>query len=326
MGKKGYNTLAYLDDYAGAESTHAKAQQAYQTFKNLANTLGLDLALSKCAEPSTSITWLGFLIDSVKMEVSIPPQKLLDVLTECDSWMLKLKATKSMIQSLLGKLMHLAHCITAARKFTSRITSTLSNMHKNNQTWTTISSEFKADVNWFRHFALESNGRALLMPKRDSIFIECDSSLTGGGGHSSEYFYTWEYSDQHKAQLPAIHQLEAVNLVIAYRTLCPTENTAGKCITLVTDNSSSAFALTSGRTRDPILSACAREMWLQAALADHDIQIVHKPGIDIPLADALSRMHDDASKAKLADRLIESAGITRCPPNLNGLSFLSLNL
>lgn len=104
-----------------------------------------------------------------------------------------------MIQSLLGKLMHLSHCITAARKFTARITSTLSYMHTKNQRWTMITDEFKADVDWFRKFAALSNGRALIAPEREGIFIECDSSLSGGGGHSSCAYYSWEYTELYKA-------------------------------------------------------------------------------------------------------------------------------
>lgn len=167
MQKMGYNILAYLDDYAGAESSEEKALQAYTAFMDLSKSLGLELALNKCEAPTTKITWLGFLLDSEEMVVSIPSTKLQEVLLECDKWMNRTTASKSMIQSLLGKLMHLAHCITAARKFTSRITGTLSYMHSNHRSWTTISSEFKEDVNWFREFAELSNGRALITPKRE---------------------------------------------------------------------------------------------------------------------------------------------------------------
>lgn len=300
MGKKGLHTLAYLDDYAGAESSKEKATKAYSTFQDLASSLGLELALNKCAEPATTITWLGFNLDSIKMEVSIPDQKLKDVLWECDSWMERSKASKSMIQSLLGKLMHLANCVTAARKLTGCITSTLSYMHQSKQSWTTISAEFKEDVNWFRNFTTASNGKALIAPKREEIDITCDSSMTGGGGHSNSHYYSWVYSEKHRLQFPAIHQLEATNLVVAYRTLCPKSGTAGKNIVLITDNLSSAYALSTGCTRDSVLSACAREMWLQAAVADHDILFRHMPGVDIPLADALSRQHDDSSKKAYA--------------------------
>lgn len=152
----------------------------------------------------------------------------------------------------------------------------------------------------------------------------CDSSLTGAGGHSDCEFYSWQYSDKHREQFKVIHQLEATNVVVAYRTLCPKTDTAGKCIVLVSDNISSVFALSTGRTKDSVLSACAREMWLQTAIADHDIQFEHKAGIDIPLADALSRRHDDASKDSYARQIIRELSLTMCRPKLHGLHFLKL--
>lgn len=220
--------------------------------------------------------------------------------------------------------MHLSHCITAARKFTARITSTLSYMHRNGQSWTTISSEFKKDVDWFRKFAATSNGK-VIAPAREEIDIVYDSSLTGGGGHSNTSYYSWEYTQGHKSAFKAIHQLEATNLVIAYMTLCPSQGTAGKTIVLITDNMSSAYTLSTGCTRDPILAACAREMWLQAAIADHDIQFRHKPGIEIPLADALSRRHVDSNMDTYARRAIKSNKLSMCLPNLSRLQFLNVN-
>lgn len=95
---------------------------------------------------------------------------------------------------------------------------------------------------------------------------------------------------------------------------------------LITDNISSAYALSTGRTKDTVLSSCAREMWLQAASSDHDVQFVHKPGTEIPLADALSRMHEDSIKATYARRCIDRAGLSKCSSNIRGLKFLSIYL
>lgn len=87
-----------------------------------------------------------------------------------------------MIQSLVGKLIHIATCIKHARKFVARILATLRYMTSVNQEWTTINAEFKADVQWFKNYAAVANGIALINPPRNEFYIECDSSLTGGGG------------------------------------------------------------------------------------------------------------------------------------------------
>jgi len=89
---------------------------------------------------------------------------------------------------------------------------------------------------------------------------------------------------------PTIHQLEAVNLVVAVKTLLPT-NPTGFEVVVHTDNSASVATLSSGRGSDPVLLACARELWLEAAKRSFVITIIHKAGVLLELADALSRAH-----------------------------------
>ena len=75
----------------------------------------------------------------------------------------------------------------------------------------------------------------------------------------------------------AIHELEAFNLLLAVRSLVPS-NSAGIVVIVNTDNAASAAALSSGRATDATLGVCAREIWLLAALRSYDIEVRHKPG------------------------------------------------
>lgn len=79
----------------------------------------------------------------------------------------------------------------------------------------------------------------------------------------------------------------------------------------------------SGKTKDPVLGACAREMWLLAAKADHDIDIQHRCGALIPLADALSRYSSDLNKATLADQLIHERNLKQLRPCLSNYVFFN---
>ena len=62
-------------------------------------------------------------------------------------------------------------------------------------------------------------------------------------------------------------------------------------IKVITDNSASVAAINTGRTRDYILAACSRELWLVAAVQQLTITLEHAPGETLVLADALSRRH-----------------------------------
>lgn len=323
MAKHGWTVLAFLDDFAGVEQTQLRAEKAYNQFLQISKELGLQLALDKCAPPSQQLQWLGYDIDILNMVISIPKEKLDQVLEECSAWTHKAKASERMIQSLIGKLLHVANCITHGRKFVTRILAMLRYMKSVNRMWTTVGPEFRADIAWFLHYSQKGNGIALINPTLETIYIECDSSLSAGGGSSVSHCYFWVYTKHHMQKYTQIHQLEAINLLVAYRTLCPLQNTTGKKVIIVTDNSGSAYALTTGKTKDPTLAACAREMWLHATCADHQIEIQHQTGDCIPLSDALSRAHFDARKAKLASDTIQSRNLILVKPKLANYVFFT---
>ena len=121
--------------------------------------------------------------------------------------------------------------------------------------YTVITQEVTADIRWFRAYAQKSNGTQLIAPQREDFFIECDSCLEEGGGHSKDLYYMLEYDQAHREQCQHITQLEAVNLVTAYRTLAP-HNAPGLKVVIFTDNPSSKHALSTGRTKCTVL--CTR--------------------------------------------------------------------
>ena len=310
MRKMGYNVLVYLDDFCGIECSRQKADEAYAAFMALTADLGLQLAPTKCIPPTNCLEWLGFIVDTNAMIVSVPGPKLLEILQECRQWTARNAASKKDIQSLVGKLVHISRCLPHARRFICRILSTLRNAPERGQVHLTTS--FKADVRWFEKYAELSNGTRLLEPDLVDFNIECDSSLTGGGGNSDVCFYELPYDKSHYKICTHITQSEAVNIVTAYRTLTP-HYAVGMRVVVYTDSLSSKFALQTGKTKDSVLAACSRQMWLEAALRDQTVSIRHKPGVQIPLADALSRSKDPAMKRKAA-RMVNERGLKRLHP------------
>lgn len=148
----------------------------------------------------------------------------------------------------------------------SRILSTLRAMADKN--WTTVTQDFKRDVFWFVKYAESANGILYYSPAKKEIEIQCDLSLTGGGGLSGHYFYTWRYPESHTNKYPLIDHLEAINLLVAFRTLATLVRETGACIVMATDIGSS-YAIQIGKTKDKVFADCAREMWLEALSSGH---------------------------------------------------------
>lgn len=325
MRQAGHMVYAYLDDYAGCSKTQTEALVAYNEFQHLMDQLGLKLAPDKCYPPAKIITWLGYTVNTEVMEVSIPKKKLEEVCELCNAWLNRSKVNKRDLQSFIGKILHIVPCVRHARKFTARMLAVLRAMV--NKNWTTIKKDFKADVQWFARYATQANGVSLFAPQVDYVLtIECDACLTGGGGNTDRYYYQWTVNDQFKRTYKAIHQIEAINIVVAFKTFCSTKSIKGKGVHILTDNLSSSYALNSGVTKDPVLAACARQLWLEGAVKDVDITITHKAGDLIPLADALSRVKYDLTKRQFADAEIRARGLSQLPPVLNGYEFFNGSL
>ena len=78
-----------------------------------------------------------------------------------------------------------------------------------------------------------------------------------------------------------------VNILIAIRRF---KLQWASCKVLIhCDNEAVVTVLKSGKTRDPYLAACARNIWFESALADIDLQYAYIRGIDNKVADVLSR-------------------------------------
>lgn len=107
------------------------------------------------------------------MTISVPPEKLEQVVKECSKWLSKKRANKKMIQSILGKLIYVSACINQGRKFVSRILETLRAMGDKNWTW--VGDEFRKDIEWFHRYGAIANGVHLYSIDKPSIVIECDS-------------------------------------------------------------------------------------------------------------------------------------------------------
>ena len=299
LEKRGVWSKCYLDDFVGVEKRKVTADRSYRKVEDVAKTLGLDLSPHKCVAPATVVTWLGYTVDTRNMTVALPEQKIQEALELCSVWLKKEEATRKELRSLFGKLKHIATCIVPANRFLSRILDALKGTpFKGSHP---LPSEIKKDISWFIESAKALNGVFLIPPKVLKEWrIECDSSLLGGGAFSPTHFYSEVYKEDYIKKVGGIVQLEAVNAVHALSCLLPV-NPNGYKIKLVTDNQATQLVLSKGKGKDRTLNACSRQLWLIAAKANTEIEVVHLAGTKMKLADALSRPQDKVLEGKAVE-------------------------
>ena len=83
------------------------------------------------------------------MTVTLPPQKLAEIMDIVSSWLLKITSTLQNLRSLLGKLLYVAQCFPQARMFTNRMLEMLRACPC--QGCIALSDEFRKDY-WFHPY------------------------------------------------------------------------------------------------------------------------------------------------------------------------------
>ena len=115
--------------------------------------------------------------------------------------------------------------------------------------------------------------------------IYLDTCLTGLGGCFKNMVYTISLPLGFKNY--SIVHLEMLNIVVALKVWGPMWRDAR--IQIHCDNLAVVQVLTSGGSRDSILSTCAHNIWLLSALYNISIQFSHIAGVENTVADLLSR-------------------------------------
>ena len=132
------------------------------------------------------------------------------------------------------------------------------------------------------------NGVSLYDHKPIRVTVELDAGLTGFGGHCGCYVY----------HLPIVRgfmnwsivHLEMVNILIVIRLFKSLWR--GRKILIKCDNEAVVSVLKTGKTQDPYLATCGRNIWYGSTMSDIDHQYTHIRGTDNKVADILSRWQD----------------------------------
>ena len=287
MAQKSVQILPYIDDLVGI-GVEDHAEDDFQRLQQVIEYLGLSLALDKTQTPSTSVKWLGIQFDTRKMEMRLPDDKIKDILSLIRSWDKKNTCNKKEVQRLLGSLIFVARVCKPARLFLNRMLKFLRSFQNDNEV-KQIQEEFRQDTRWFQSFLPVYNGVALMESKKRDIHLEVDACLSGCGGITNEKYYTVEYHTDILEKNYHISQLELLNVLVALKELCKDESHVK--IHVRCDNMSSVCMLQSGKGRDSVMLCIARNIWHWAAQKDIDIIATHVPGVEMTIADALSRNH-----------------------------------
>ena len=208
----------------------------------------------------------------------MPQEKVRDTLNAITTMREKRSTTVKALQSILGKILHMAKCVTPARLFLE---------------------------DW--------NGTSLINTGQPSREIVADACPRGFGAADGERCYSVAVPD-HMQEIH-ISALEAINVLVAVSTFTDAHD-RGKVIRVRCDNSAAVDVFRTGKAVDQTLLAYARAMWLIQATRQFRLVFVHTPGVEMTVADSLSRAPFHHPSRTRANQIMEINNLQLCTPDM----------
>ena len=151
MKSKAYDIINYIDDVIGF-GTVSTAKPSFDTLQELLQKLGFDISFKQLVEPTTKVTCLGIEEYTKEFTISVPNEKLNNIMYVCNNWSDKSQCTKKELHSLLGCLLYISKCAKTSRTFLNHILDTLrAHFGKEKKS---LDINFHRDLNWFKNVYL----------------------------------------------------------------------------------------------------------------------------------------------------------------------------
>ena len=304
-----FSSINYSDDIGGGERTLDRATESYTALAELLQDLGLSESTSKAHAPSTSMPYLGVNFDTVRMEMSIPVEKLTEVRELLGAWSRKTKATKKGLQQLLGKLFWVSRCVKFSRGFMARLLNQLADMHclPDNKK-VPISEECRLDIKWWSRYIRRFNGIECMYPDDpmdlslgqlldSSALVNCgDAQPLGGGSYFGSEYWSRPFPRWLQDTSYGIHIKEFwVALVSAWLW---GEKWRGKIVYVFCDNVAVVETLDKQKPSDTKLQELLREYMYVVCTRGFTPKFRTIGTKENEVADYISRRHDPVAAAE----------------------------
>ena len=288
--------IHYLDDYLiiGAPDCD-ECQKALTSLLEVFQRLGLPVAEEKLEGPCTCLKFLGFELDSKKMDVRLPHCKLQELKILLRQWQGKKSSTKKELESLVGKLAFASRVVKPGKTFLRRMFELLSGIRQPHH-HVRLNGQFRSDLQWWVTFLSAWNGVSILEQhgcQRSSIHFATDASgCFGCGAVWGEVWFQLQWPQSYethelKLKQESITFKEIVPIVIACAVWGPAWAT--KSVTVHCDNEGAVAVVNSGYSRIPPIMHMLRCLFFIRAYYQITLRAVHVPGRENDLADAISR-------------------------------------
>ena len=283
----GHICMGHIDDsLLVAYSLGSCRKKIYDTV-NLFTLLGFTIHPVKSAlEPTQTIQFHGFVIDSVAMTVKLPPSKAAKVKSACQNLVLNCNPTIREVVQVIGLIVSSFPAVQYAQLHYRTLESEKIHALKGNYESTmTLSQMAKTELTWWIE-NIDMASRPIMFGNPD-ITITTDASNLGWGAvcNGTKTGGPWgkDEADFH------INYLEMKAVLLGLKSLC--NNTTGKYIRVQSDNTTTVSYINEmGGIKSVLCNDMAQTIWAWCIDSNIWLSACHIPGSQNTDADKQSRV------------------------------------
>ena len=281
----------YLDDFSLiSPPKSSECQMNLVTALETCDEVGFLVAPEKTEGPVTEINLLGIVIDSERLELRLPAEKLQKLRELVGTWRKRKACSKRELQSLAGHLNHACKVIRPGRRFLRGVFGLLSKFSRRDH-MIRLNAAFRADMEWWHTFASAWNGVSVLRDLAGRApgceFWSDASGSWGCGAVWQDQWFQVQWGDWPCFAGSSIAAKELLPIVVAVAIWGPSWK--GLSVLCHCDNQAVVAVLKGGYCKDPSLAHLLRCLFYLEAFFDITLSGKHVPGVENGAADSISR-------------------------------------
>ena len=278
-----------IDDFLLLANSFDKCNHDLHAFITMCNDIGVPLAPEKTCGPSTSIQFLGIILDAVHMHARLPEDKLVRARNLLLALLRKQKVTLKELQSVIGLLSFCSEIVVPGRPFLRRLIDLTIGVSRP-YFHIRLTKQAKLDVGVWLAFLQHFNGKAFFLDNNflTGDFHELYTDAAGAIGYGALFGNAWFcglWPAEWRSHNVAV--LELYPIVAAVQVWG--HAWANKSVCFFTDNEALVPIINNQTSRDPHIMALIRPLVLACLRFNINFAARHIPGRFNILADKLSR-------------------------------------
>ena len=288
----------WVDDYIGV--THKdKANECYLKAQIACRKLGVPV--HKLEAPSHSLSYCGVVFDTHSMSMSIPNTKRDELLLWLDKWQKRTSCKKTDLQSLVGKLNHIAMVIRPGRAFIGRMLRCLrEHHHLRSFHHIPLPACLQHDIKWWRLVLQTWSGTTMIIDqpwmKQHTSVLYVDACRIGRGALYNKNWYSTIWSEDilalanrdHRESMPYLELYTIAEALYTYQSLLKNRR-----VIIYSDCLPCVDRIKKGHCANRHQMALLRSIAYACVMFEIVLRVVHIAGVDNSCADSLSRAQLD---------------------------------